>query len=73
MNAAILRRAFQILDSVYSPSPLSPADAIIAATALIHKLPLYTLDPGRFGIVPGLNCIPPYWFLLEISSCSARR
>ncbi len=60
VSASISHRARAILQALPPPSVLSPADAIIAATALIHKLPLYALDPGRFGIVPGLNCIQPY-------------
>ena len=60
LSARVSKRALAILQALPPPSVLSPADAIIAATALIHKLPLYALDPGRFGIVPGLNCIQPY-------------
>jgi len=60
ITAAISHGAYRIMTQLPAPSPLNPDDALIAATALIHKLPLYTLDPGRFGIVPGLNCIQPY-------------
>jgi predicted nucleic acid-binding protein len=42
------------------PTRLTPLDALVAATALAHKLPLYTLDPNRFAAVPGLSAISPY-------------
>lgn len=60
ITAKISQRAYQILDRLPPPAALSPAEAIIAATALAHKLPLYTLDPGRFAAVPGLAAARPY-------------
>jgi predicted nucleic acid-binding protein len=60
ITAKVSRRAQAIFESVPLPSPLTPDDALIAATALIHKLPLYTLDPAKFGIVPGLTTVQPY-------------
>jgi len=56
----IVRRAYRILDVSHPPTALSANDAIIAATATFHKLPLYTLDPARFVGVSGLNAIQPY-------------
>jgi predicted nucleic acid-binding protein len=56
----IVRRAYHLLDSHPPPAPLTADDAIVAATALIRKLPLYTLDPGRFAAVPGLTAARPY-------------
>src|SRR5437016_508987 len=50
LNAIVVRRANRILDQLTPPIRLTASDHLIAATALIHKLPLYTLDPGRFGI-----------------------
>jgi predicted nucleic acid-binding protein len=32
-------------------------DRLIAATALVHKLPLATLNPGDFADVPGLEVV----------------
>jgi len=59
ITALVARRAHAIVDQLAPPSSLSAADAIIAATALAHKLPLYTLDPARFAAVPGLTAIRP--------------
>lgn len=56
----VSRRARAILDSHPLPIPLTADDALVAVTALIHKLPLYTLDPPRFAAVPGLSAIRPY-------------
>ncbi|WP_128546891.1 type II toxin-antitoxin system VapC family toxin [Larkinella soli] len=36
----------------------STGDAIIAATALLHHLPLLTNNAGDFTDIPGLNVIP---------------
>ena len=60
LNALTARRAHRLLDTLPAPSALTANDAIIAATALRHKLPLYTLDPGRFAGVAGLSTLPPY-------------
>jgi predicted nucleic acid-binding protein len=60
ITASISRRAVRLLDAMPPPSSLTVDDAIIAATALIHKLPLYTLDPARFAVVPRLTTIRPY-------------
>jgi predicted nucleic acid-binding protein len=60
ITAPISHRAYRILESLAPPSPLTADDAIVAATAIAHKLPLYTLDPARFAAVPGLTAILPY-------------
>jgi predicted nucleic acid-binding protein len=60
VSAQISHRAFRIMSRVPSPSPLSADDAVVAATAVVHKLPLYTLDPARFAAVPGLAVLQPY-------------
>jgi predicted nucleic acid-binding protein len=60
ISAPISGRACRIIGSMPPPSPLSADDAIVAATAVIHKLPLYTLDPARFAAVPGLSATRPY-------------
>lgn len=39
---------------------LGSIDALIAATALEHGLPLYTFNVKHFGAVPGLQVIVPY-------------
>jgi predicted nucleic acid-binding protein len=38
---------------------LSPLDALVAATALAHEIPLYTRDPVFDGI-EGLEVVAPY-------------
>ncbi len=60
VTARIARRAQDILESVALPTLLTADDAIVAATAIEHKLPLYTLDPARFAGVAGLTAITPY-------------
>ena len=60
ITAHISRRARQILERLPPPAPLTAGDALVAATALAHTLPLYTLDPGRFAAVPGLSAVQPY-------------
>lgn len=60
ISAPISRRAFQLLVRLPHPAGLSADEAVIAATALNHKLPLYTLDPAKFAAVPGLTATRPY-------------
>jgi predicted nucleic acid-binding protein len=60
ITAPVSDRACRVISSFPPPAPRTADDAIVAATALIHKLPLYTLDPGRFAGVPGLSVLPPY-------------
>jgi predicted nucleic acid-binding protein len=60
ISTKISKRAAAIMEALPSPSPLTAGDAIVAATALELKLPLYTLDPARFAAVPKLTTIQPY-------------
>lgn len=60
LTDVIARRAVDLLAAVALPTPLTPPDALVAATALELGLPLYTLDPARFAAVPGLTAVPPY-------------
>ena len=60
VTAHTMRRAQRILETLPPPCALTPDDAIVAATAIEHSLPLYTLDPARFAAVPGLSTIQPY-------------
>lgn len=60
LTDVIARRAVDILTATTLPTPLTPADAIVAATAMEHSLPLYTLDPTRFANLSGLVAIKPY-------------
>jgi predicted nucleic acid-binding protein len=59
-TASIAQRAFDLLTAVPLPTPLTASDAIVAATAIEHSLPLYTLDPARFAAAPGLATAKPY-------------
>jgi predicted nucleic acid-binding protein len=60
VTSPVSRRAFRILEALPPPSPLSADDAIVAATAVENKLPLYTLDPPRYTGVAGLTVLQPY-------------
>lgn len=60
LTDAIAQRAFDLLTAVPLPTPLTASDAIIAATAIEHSIPLYTLDPARFAAAPGLATAKPY-------------
>jgi predicted nucleic acid-binding protein len=60
VTAHTTRRAQHLLESLPPPCGLTPDDAIIAATAIEHSLPLYTLDPARFANVSGLATLQPY-------------
>ena len=60
ITAAISRRAQRILESLAPPSPLMADEAIVAATAIEHKLTLYTLDPPKYAGVAGLTVLQPY-------------
>jgi predicted nucleic acid-binding protein len=49
----VSRRAFDVMTQLPTPSALTPIDGLVAATAVILKLPLYALDSGRYAAVPG--------------------
>lgn len=53
MPSAVVLAAEKLLWAVPAPVGLTGNDAVVAAAALIHKLPLYSLDPGRYAAVPG--------------------
>ena len=60
LTDVIARRAVDLLTTTPLPTVLTPSDAIVAATAIEHSLPLYTLDPARFANLTGLVAIQPY-------------
>lgn len=60
ITARISRQAFLMLQHLAPPCGLTADDAIVAATAIDHSLPPYTLDPARFAAVPKLTAIRPY-------------
>jgi len=60
VTARISGRALRILEVLPPQVPVTADDAIIAATAIEHKLSLYTLNPARFVGVSGLAALRPY-------------
>lgn len=60
ITAPISRRALAILKDQPAPSALSTDAALVAATALVHKLPVYTANPARYANLAGLAAIQPY-------------
>lgn len=60
ITAPISRRALAILKELPAPAALSADAALVAATALVHKLPVYTANPGRYANLAGLVAIQPY-------------
>lgn len=60
LTDAVAQRAFDTLTATPLPTALTTSDALIAATAIEHSLPLYTLDPARFVNLAGLATIQPY-------------
>jgi len=40
---------------------LQPLDALVAATALAHEIPLVTAQPAPFEAISGLEILSPYW------------
>lgn len=58
--APISRRALAILKEQPAPSALSVDAALVAATALVHKLPVYTTNPGWYANLSGLAALQPY-------------
>jgi predicted nucleic acid-binding protein len=60
LTAPISRRALAILKELPAPAALSADAALVAATALVHKLPVYTANPGRYANLHGLAAIQPY-------------
>jgi predicted nucleic acid-binding protein len=60
ITAPISRRALAILNAQPAPSALSVDAALVAATALVHKLPVCTANSGRFANLSDLAAIQPY-------------
>ncbi|HEX4606880.1 MAG TPA: PIN domain-containing protein [Urbifossiella sp.] len=58
LTAREARVAHKLVLTVPVPTRLTSDDALVAATAVIHKLPLYSTDPGRYATVPGLTTLP---------------
>jgi predicted nucleic acid-binding protein len=58
LKVQVARTAERIARSILLPTRLSADDLLVAATALIEKLPLYSLDPERYTGVAGLTVLP---------------
>jgi predicted nucleic acid-binding protein len=53
-------RAVELLLAHHLTDGLEPLQALMAATALAHEIPLYTHDPGPFRNIPDLQVVSPY-------------
>lgn len=53
-------RAVELVQAHHLTTGLSPLDALIAATALAHEIPLYARDPRPFAEIPDLAVVTPY-------------
>lgn len=53
-------RAVELLLAHHLPDGLQPLQALMAATALAHEIPLYTNDPAPFRNIPDLEVVSPY-------------
>jgi predicted nucleic acid-binding protein len=53
-------RAVELVEAHHLSTGLQPLDALIAATALAHEIPLYARDPRPFGEIPDLTVVVPY-------------
>jgi predicted nucleic acid-binding protein len=53
-------RAVELLLAHHLTDGLQPLQALMAATALAHEIPLYTRDPGPFKSIPDLQVVAPY-------------
>jgi predicted nucleic acid-binding protein len=53
-------RAVELLLAHSLSDGLQPLQALMAATALAHEIPLYTRTPGPFQSIPDLEVVVPY-------------
>jgi len=59
INDAIFQKSLELMEAYTLSHKLSIPDALIAATALIHQLQLYTLNLKDFRYIPGLKLHQP--------------
>ncbi len=57
LSAFVSHKAVSLMRGRPAPCRLTPVDGLVAATAIILKLPLYSLDPERYAGVPGLTAL----------------
>lgn len=60
LGVKVSERAEWVVMGLPIPTELTADDALVAATALIHDLPVYSLDPDRYSAVPGLTALPAH-------------
>jgi predicted nucleic acid-binding protein len=53
-------RAVELLLAHHLTDGLQPLQALMAATALAHEIPLYTRNPAPFRSIPDLQVISPF-------------
>jgi predicted nucleic acid-binding protein len=53
-------RAVELLLAHHLTDGLEPLQALMAATALAHEIPLYTRNLGPFRNIPDLEVVSPY-------------
>jgi predicted nucleic acid-binding protein len=53
-------RAVELLLTHHLTDGLEPMQALMAATALAHEIPLYTRHPDPFRNIPDLTVVTPY-------------
>jgi len=58
VTEAITRRAIDLMESLSLGQGLQMGDALIAATAIEHQLPVLTANVKHFGNVPGIEVNP---------------
>jgi predicted nucleic acid-binding protein len=57
INQAIMDDACSLMENFSLSHGLKIPDAIIAATARFHDIPLYTLNNKDFRFIPGINLV----------------
>jgi predicted nucleic acid-binding protein len=53
-------RAVELVLEHHLSDGLQPMQALMAATALAHEIPLYTRNPNPFRNIPDLEVVTPY-------------
>jgi predicted nucleic acid-binding protein len=53
-------RAVELMQAHHLTDGLQPMQALMAATALAHEIPLYTRHPEPFRNIPDLEVVAPY-------------
>ncbi|MCA9917207.1 MAG: type II toxin-antitoxin system VapC family toxin [Anaerolineales bacterium] len=59
LDAAVSNQFLQLMETYSLSHKLSIPDALIAATALVHNLELFTLNLKDFRFIPGLTLFNP--------------